>query len=503
MASYHPAFGASGVSKTVISEDGRVLVLAGSTPQERLASAAELMRGRGGPLGGPKAVLPSDLTDPGLGSTTRSRNSVFTCRFPGCGKQLTSYIGMRSHVKRKHSTWYEQQHTMKQRFSERKDASPAELASVSAGRKGGRGWQGSTAPREEAGGPADPGPCPSRSARRPRASSWSQAEGSSSKSPESEEQGQQKKSRSAVHGAATATRGSKRPMAELESDAELAAKLQREYEQPPKRRTASSSQRSMPTVTLFGKAGEQRSSSPLLSGSDFEWLNDLQLGSLAELSVWWKRAPKIRSLYPAPFDVAAAFFQRKMAQRTFRGEGPELLMLKYSEALHWHQLFFIQSAKLVLHHEPYGGRLGRGSAIGRAFTQCQAAGWQLGDVRVCLQSDGYQCGPWVDWVSEVAAAYVGSGSNASFEEYLGSRKEISPLNGLTGAAFDRAKAQNDKFIAGRRVAAREKLQHAFQSGFKPSFMPSWEAASVQIAAFSPTGTVENPMVIDSSDEEDE
>ena len=74
------------------------------------------------------------------------------------------------------------------------------------------------------------------------------------------------------------------------------------------------------------------------------------------------------------------------------------------------------------------------------------------------------------------------------------RDEITPLNGLSGTRKDRAKAKNNAFIAKRRCNARKLLQAAHDAGRLP-FQP------VQVATFSRNGTVENPVDLESSEDE--
>ena len=83
---------------------------------------------------------------------------------------------------------------------------------------------------------------------------------------------------------------------------------------------------------------------------------------------------------------------------------------------------------------------------------------------------------------------------------VAARDEISPLNQLTGAAKKAAQAKNNAFIAQRRRNARELLRRAY---LEEGFVPSWGLSSVQIAAFSPSGSVTNPIFITASSDEEE
>ena len=176
--------------------------------------------------------------------------------------------------------------------------------------------------------------------------------------------------------------------------------------------------------------------------------------------------------------------------------------VKYAEGLHWHQLLFHRPSKKVLFHEPYGGPIAARGSIARAFNQSDGpvAGWTLESLRVALQSCTFECGVWEDWVSEVAVDWLQAGCTVSLSDYMASRNEITPLNQLTGAAKRAAQAKNNAFIAQRRRNARELLRRAY---LEEGFVPSWGLSSVQIAAFSPSGSVTNPIFITASSDEEE
>jgi hypothetical protein len=76
------------------------------------------------------------------------------------------------------------------------------------------------------------------------------------------------------------------------------------------------------------------------------------------------------------------------------------------------------------------------------------------------------------------------------------RDEISPLNGLTKTAKERAKSKNNSFIAQRRCNARTLLQRAFDVGS----LPVGVDVQSQQQAFSGAGTSSNPVYF-SSDED--
>ena len=149
MIHINPAYGVGSPPGPII-HNGKVIVLPGRTEAERLAAAVTLMRERcGGNLGGPLAAWPADLVDPGNYARTRTVTTIFTCRFRGCGKELTSYLGMRAHCRAKHLRWWNQHAEWERKVSERRDCSKEELERVSGSRKGGRGYRGGTPKKKE------------------------------------------------------------------------------------------------------------------------------------------------------------------------------------------------------------------------------------------------------------------------------------------------------------------------------------------------------------------
>jgi len=114
--------------------NSRAVALAGQTPAERKASAAALMRQRSAVLGGPKAVWPSNLRDPGNHSARYSETSIFVCLFPDCDKELSSYCGMLSHVRKFHRPWCDkfQGSLLGNAFREERDVSEARRKKVKA-----------------------------------------------------------------------------------------------------------------------------------------------------------------------------------------------------------------------------------------------------------------------------------------------------------------------------------------------------------------------------------
>ena len=228
----------------------------------------------------------------------------------------------------------------------------------------------------------------------------------------------------------------------------------------------SSSASANSATPLFGKANERRSSSFLLTESAVEFLNDLQLYCLAFLAPW-AGDRTIQSRYPCASEIVPAMFRGESIQRLFRGSGPVRLVLqKYAERLHWHQLLFFADEKMVFYHEPYGTKLGDRADIVKAFKDSlgPSNGWEFKSVLVMLQSCGYECGVWEDFVSEVAVDYATNGGGRGFEAYLRGRAEITPLHGLRGKKREEAKAKNNSFIAKRRCTARTLLQEASKHG---------------------------------------
>ena len=261
--------------------------------------------------------------------------------------------------------------------------------------------------------------------------------------------------------------------------------------------TATSTEASRPAPVLFGKAGERRSDSALLSDSIYEHLNDMHLANMAGLSSWAGDST-ISSLYPMVIEHIHNIFTSKSMSKLFQGKGvKQLMMVKYCESRHWLQLLAIAPIKRVIYHNPYGGELGK-TRIVRCFNISKGPlnGWSFESASVSLQSCTWECGAWEDWVSEVAADYVqGADYSLTFASYMQSRPEITPLNGLKSTALDRAKAKNNAFIGQRRCNARSLLQSADEQGLLP-----WGGAGVQIAAFSPSpSTISTPPMMEDDD----
>ena len=95
----------------ILNSEGHIIVLAGRTSDERRASAIALIKERG-EVGGPKAVWPAHLTDPGKLGSCHNSNNIFSCLFLGCGKQFMSHSGAAQHAKRHDSTWWKSQSSL-------------------------------------------------------------------------------------------------------------------------------------------------------------------------------------------------------------------------------------------------------------------------------------------------------------------------------------------------------------------------------------------------------
>ena len=78
--------------------------LRGGTHLERYNEAKALVAGRGGELGGPVACLPSDWDNSPLetGAQRDDGRTIFTCSYPGCGKQFFIRRDMWLHCSKAH-----------------------------------------------------------------------------------------------------------------------------------------------------------------------------------------------------------------------------------------------------------------------------------------------------------------------------------------------------------------------------------------------------------------
>ena len=111
----------------------------------------------------------------------------------------------------------------------------------------------------------------------------------------------------------------------------------------------------------------------------------------------WADIPGIFSMYPMPEQLAAERMSTRLIKRAFEGtstRGKTLIMIKYAESLHWHQLFFFSGPKRVYFHEPYGSAVGGRGVIAKAFEASvgPSLDWKLLSARVVLQSCSWECG---------------------------------------------------------------------------------------------------------------
>ena len=105
-------------------------------------------------------------------------------------------------------------------------------------------------------------------------------------------------------------------------------------------------------------------------------------------------------------DEAQRVFSLRSAQRVLNA-CDSVLLQQFSDGatatglktgLQWHNLVLIGLEKLAIYWEPFGSALPSRGSIANAFESARKAdGWRLVSVRLEVQTDGYQCGPWSHW----------------------------------------------------------------------------------------------------------
>lgn len=168
---------------------------------------------------------------------------------------------------------------------------------------------------------------------------------------------------------------------------------------------------------------------------------------------------------------------------------PKVVLQQFCDGVHWHNLALIGPQKLAVHWEPMGSdihaRASPVAAVRRAFESApKADGWRLVSMRMDVQSDGYQCGPWAHWFRGRLYEYCSSAeamAGGSFEGFLRASEGVRALDGLKGrAARAEAGEANTLLMHEERVRLRALLRAAARQGKLP-----WEDAKG--LAFVPEG----------------
>lgn len=150
--------------------------------------------------------------------------------------------------------------------------------------------------------------------------------------------------------------------------------------------------------------------------------------------------------------------------------------LSFCESRHWYFVGGCGPDRAIYCWEPFGSDYtGRdvtpsGAKLQSAIGRLHASGWSVVTIPLAYQSDGYQCGVWVQKVTDAFADYVDGGCmGANFVSYLRAWMErqqpsVCPLGGLHGLARRTAEKRNEQYIREQRVEVRELLIRAAQAG---------------------------------------
>ena len=183
---------------------------------------------------------------------------------------------------------------------------------------------------------------------------------------------------------------------------------------------------------LLTGAGKLHSDRPILSRNNKEWLTDSQIGnddySLGSV------VPNVVFRYPMSAEQAAELItserirRRLSAAQPFQSSSTQHSMVQpYSvNRLHWHTLFLCFTEKVCYHFEGFGEDMEEEMVV--AFTKLLSAhNWELISIDMQLQSDGCNCGVWIQVARDAYVDYTESedfGTRtfvAFFEQWLQQR----------------------------------------------------------------------------------
>ena len=245
----------------------------------------------------------------------------------------------------------------------------------------------------------------------------------------------------------------------------------------------------LPEPKLHGPTAQRLSSAGLIPSHDKVWFNDAVLANCNAADGRPEGGVPLRYNFPKGFvNAAHGTFTQRGGQRTLN-KCDCVLLQQFCDGVHWHNLALIGPQKLAVHWEPMGSdihaRASPVAAVRRAFESApKADGWRLVSVRMDVQSDGYQCGPWAHWFRGRLYEYCSSAeamAGGSFEDFLRASEGVRALDGLKGrAARAEAGEANTLLMHEERVRLRALLRAAARQGKLP-----WEDAKG--LAFVPEG----------------
>ena len=220
------------------------------------------------------------------------------------------------------------------------------------------------------------------------------------------------------------------------------------------------------------------SSSPLLSSSPTEWLNDAHINGITSLSAL-PTAHRIRFNAARGANVETVLTSKTFMRALTNSLATPLaaLVQNYVSELHWRKLIPCFFEKVLYYYEPYGSRLRAGHAIIRAYDRELGAlddGWQFKSIEVKVQTDSCSCGPWDLVVDRAFVAYVDSSDfgTCSFDVFLRTwlgqlqPQPVVDLFMVTNSGTQRIAAieGNLAFIREERIRIRALLLAAARAG---------------------------------------
>jgi GNAT superfamily N-acetyltransferase len=210
-------------------------------------------------------------------------------------------------------------------------------------------------------------------------------------------------------------------------------------------------------------AGKLRTDRPLLTRSDTEWLNDVQIAN----DNYVKSRPHLRMMYPKSlhFVLEGLHSARFLTMvdtplHEFPTANFSLVQPCAVNQLHWHTFLNCFKEKVIYAFDGFGN--GLPDRYQATFAQTMAPrGWQLFKVGLSLQYDSCSCGVWIqvarDAFAEYASAHCGT---RTFERFLKdwlAQRGVKDLNDVQGAAARRIGHANNKFILEQRAEMRALL----------------------------------------------
>jgi hypothetical protein len=220
---------------------------------------------------------------------------------------------------------------------------------------------------------------------------------------------------------------------------------------------------------LLRGAGKLRSDRPILTRSNSEWLNDVQIANHDKLN---SRA-HLKLLYPKSVHLMVALLDKRTTagQRFLKlVDMPvrELPTANFSQVqpcavdeLHWHTFMFCFQEKSCYAFDGFCNDIPE--TITSQFAAVMAPhGWHLCKIQLRLQFDSCSCGVWIQVARDAFAEYTESAQcgtksfPAYFKDWL-ARRGVGNLDDYQGVPGRKVGNANNKFILEQRAEMRELL----------------------------------------------